>query len=460
MQYYTPLLTDQYQIVMAYSYWKLGMAEQRAVFYLSFRKLPINSPYIVAAGLQSVIDFLSKFQFTDDDLNYLQYLQGDHGKMFEPAFLAYLKELKINCDIDAVPEGTLVFEKEPVLRIEGPILQCQLIETPLLNLINFASLIATKASQVYLAANKDPVIEFGLRRAQGPDGGLTASRSAYIGGCQGTSNVLAGKTFNIPLYGTQAHSWIMAFPTELQAFEKFAQVMQSNTSLLVDTYDTLQGINHAIEIGKALKKRGEHLAGIRLDSGNLLELSKQARRLLDEAGLYDTIVMASGDLDEHIIRDLKSKDAPINAWGVGTKLVTAFDQPALNAIYKLSALKNSNGSWDYKMKTTSDLNKVTLPGILQVKRYSQGDVIIKDIIYDTAKEKKYSNELDLLQPIIRNGQLTYQLPNINDIRKRAMKAVDNFTQNNETPYPVSLSPSLQQTIEALLKEIKATNYPL
>jgi nicotinate phosphoribosyltransferase len=461
MVHYSPLLNDQYQLVMAYSYWKIGMAEKQAVFYLSFRKLPADCAYILAAGLERIIEFIQNFQFTEDDLNFLEQLQGQQGFLFPKEFLTYLKNLKITCDIDAVPEGTLLFAKEPVLRIKGPILQCQLLETPLLNFINFASLIATKASKAYLAAEGDPLIEFGLRRAQGPDGGLTASRSAFLGGCTGTSNVLAGKLFDIPLYGTQAHSWIMAFPTEMEAFKSFADTMKGNTSLLVDTYDTLIGIRHAIKIGQALKKEGKQLVAIRLDSGNLLELSQSARQQLDSAGLHETKIMASGDLDENLIRELKKNNAPINAWGIGTKLVTSYNEPALNAIYKLSALENQ-GLWENKMKITSDLTKLTLPGILQVQRLSRNNTPIEDIIFNEQEEQpqtfKEGESQLLLEPILKQGELVYSLPTLNEIRQRALQAVTNFVQHAEKPYPVAISQQLQTTISALIQKIKSNNF--
>jgi nicotinate phosphoribosyltransferase len=434
---YTPLLTDQYQLVMAYSYWKLGMAEQEAVFHLSFRTLPHNKQFIVASGLHAAIDFMQQFIFNQDDLAYLAAQQNENGPLFDPAFLTYLQQLRFTCDVDAIPEGTLVFAKEPLIRIKGPIIQGQLLETALINFINFGTLITTKAANVYQAAQGDPVIEFGLRRAQGPDGGLTASRSAYIGGCTATSNVLAGKLFGIPIQGTQAHSWIMAFPNELAAFRGFADVMADQTILLVDTYDTIQGIKNAITVGQELQKKGHHLRGIRLDSGDLLTLSQQGRQLLDAAGFTETKIIASGDLDEYIIHDLKVKQAPIDSWGVGTRLVTAYDQPSLNAIYKLSAIKNSHGTWDYKMKISNTPDKSTLPGIQQVRRYQNQ----KDVIYDIELDTNLVAGEDLLQPIFRAGQLCYTLPSIDQIRAHCLESVSNFSHAT-IPYPVVIAPKL------------------
>ncbi len=443
---YSPLLTDQYQLVMAYGYWKLGMAEREAVFHLSFRQLPKNSEYMVSTGLQSVIGFLNAFHFSLSDLQYIKSLRNGNGPFFPAKFIDYLQELKFTCDLEAITEGNLVFAKEPIIRIQGPILQCQLLETPLLNFINFATLIATKASLLYQAAQADPIIEFGLRRAQGPDGGLTASRSAYIGGCVGTSNMLAGKLYDIPVHGTQAHSWIMAFPTELEAFHAFAQVMGAKTILLVDTYNTIEGVKNAIEVGHSLRKKGNELAGIRLDSGDLLLLSKEARRMLDEANMTQTKIVASGDLDENIIRYLKSKQAPIDSWGVGTRLVTAYDQPALNAIYKLSAIKNSEGQWQYKMKISDDAQKYSIPGIQQIKRYANQ----KDIIYEIKSEEKLpAGGNDLLHPIFRKGRQVYFSPNIHEIRERCINQVQTFSKNAPKPYPVNFGTKLQGIMKNL-----------
>ena len=276
-----PLLTDLYQLTMSAAYWKSGRAEQEAVFHLFFRKLPFGGGYAVAAGLADAVEFLRNFRFEADDLAYLATLTGNDGSpLFGPGFLDYLGKLRMTCDVDAIPEGTVVFPHEPLVRIRGPILQGQLFETALLNVINFQTLIATKAARVCHAANGEPVLEFGLRRAQGPDGAVMASRAAYIGGCASTSNVLAGRRFGIPVRGTHAHSWVMSFDTELEAFRTYADAMPHNCTFLVDTYDTLDGVRHAIEVGRALRERGSKLAGIRLDSGDLAWLSVEARKLL------------------------------------------------------------------------------------------------------------------------------------------------------------------------------------
>src|SRR6267154_3372436 len=300
------LLTDLYQLTMAYGYWKTGKADQEAVFHLLFRKQPFQGGFTLCCGLADSIQYLRGFKFEKSDLEYLGQLKGNDGKrLFEPGFLKYLGSLKLRLDVDAIPEGTVVFPQEPLLRIRGSILQGQLVETALLNLLNFQSLIATKAARVCLAAKGDPVVEFGLRRAQGIDGALTASRAAYIGGCRGTSNVLAGKVFGIPVKGTHAHSWVMSFDDELESFEAYARAMPNNCVFLVDTYNTLEGVRHAAVAGQKLKAAGHRMIGIRLDSGDLAYLSIEARKILDEAGLEDASILASNDLDEHIIASLK-----------------------------------------------------------------------------------------------------------------------------------------------------------
>ena len=318
------LLTDLYQLTMAYGYWKSQKIDFEAVFTLFFRKPPFNSGYTIAAGLETVLAYIEDLHFTNDDLSYLATLTGADGKpLFEQAFLDYLRQLRFECDIDAVPEGTVVFPHQPLLRVQGSLLQCQILETALLNIVNFQTLIATKAARVCFAAQGDPVLEFGLRRAQGIDGGLAASRATYIGGCVATSNVLAGKLYGIPVKGTHAHSWVMSFDSEEEAFQAYAQAMPNNCIFLVDTFDTLKGTKKAIEMGQWLREKGHQLGGIRLDSGDFVQLSQQVRKMLDEAGFEQARIVASSDLDEHLIADLKSAGAQIDLWGVGTKLITS-----------------------------------------------------------------------------------------------------------------------------------------
>ncbi|MCB1148748.1 MAG: nicotinate phosphoribosyltransferase, partial [Chlamydiia bacterium] len=313
------LHTDFYQLTMAYGYWKEGLKDKEAVYHLHFRKNPFQGGFAIACGLEAAIDFIRDFKFDLSDLQYLSTLLDVRGeRTFPDEFLQYLGNLRFSVDVDAMPEGTAVFPQEPLLRVSGPIIECQLLESPLLNLINFSTLVATKGARVALAAKGDPVLEFGMRRAQGIDGALTASRAAYIGGCHATSNVLAGKLFDIPVKGTHAHSWIMAFEEEVDSFYAFADALPGNTVFLVDTYNTLDGVKKAIEVGNALKEKGSPFLGIRLDSGDLAYLSIEARRMLDEAGFPDAEIYASNELDETVIQELKQQGARIAVWGVGT----------------------------------------------------------------------------------------------------------------------------------------------
>ena len=433
------LLTDFYQLTMAYGYWKSGKGDDRAVFHLFFRKHPFNGGYTITAGLGYVIDYLQNLRFTEEDLTYLSAQRNAAGEpLFEAAFLHYLRELQFSCDIFGMPEGTLAFPQEPILRVEGPIIQCQLLETALLNIINFQTLIATKSARINHAAQGDTVMEFGLRRAQGIDGGMAASRAAYIGGCVSTSNVLAGKQFGIPVAGTHAHSWVMAFEEEKEAFKAYAAALPNNCVFLVDTYQTEQGTKAAIEVGLELKRKGKKLVAVRIDSGDLAYFSTLARQMLDEAGLQDTKIVASNDLDEYIIHSLKTEQkAPIDIWGVGTKLVTAFDQPALGAVYKMSKIKPGNAEWRDTVKLSEQAIKVNNPGQLQVRRYfnSKG-LLVADLIYDASHPvpadpvmidpadatrqkrpvKKADRFEDVLQPIFLNGNLVYKQPDLPAVR--------------------------------------------
>src|SRR5262245_61008563 len=347
----SPLLTDLYQLTMAHGYFRSGRSRDEAVFHLFFRKPPFEGGYAIAAGLDPVLELLEGFRFEAADVDYLASLSTGAGTpMFGADFLDHLRVLRPRLDIDAVPEGTLVFGNEPLVRVRGRLLEAQLLETPLLNLVNFETLIATKAARICLAAHGEPVLEFGLRRAQGVDGALSASRAAYVGGCAATSNVLAGRMFGIPVKGTHAHSWVMSFDSEAEAFAAYARAMPNNVVLLVDTYDTLEGVKRAVETGRALRAGGHELLGIRLDSGDLAYLSLEARRILDQAGFERTAIMASNDLDERVIASLKEQGAAITVWGVGTHLSTGGDQPALGGVYKLGALRDASGNWRHKVK--------------------------------------------------------------------------------------------------------------
>jgi len=461
------LLTDLYQLTMAYGYWKLGRAEQEAVFHLSFRKNPFNGGYGVACGLHDAIDYLSHLRFDGEDLQYLDSLTGNDGRpLFERGFLDYLRALRFTCDVDAIPEGTVVFPHEPLARVTGPILQAQIIETALLNLLNFQTLVATKAARVCRATRGEPVLEFGLRRAQGVDGGLAASRAAYVGGCAATSNVLAGKLFGIPVKGTHAHSWVMSFDDEPEAFEAYARAMPNNCVFLVDTYDTLQGVRDAVAVGRKLRAAGHEMIGVRLDSGDLAYLSIEARKILDEGGFPHAQILASNDLDEHIISSLKEQGATIAVWGVGTKLVTAYDQPALGGVYKLSAVRGPAGEWEYKLKLSEQTAKVSNPGILQVRRFRNGNEFVADAIYDLPSgipepstivdpmdptrrktiERGTSGE-DLLVPIFRRGSAVYTPPALDDVRDRTASQLAGFHAGvkrflHPHQYPVGLEKGL------------------
>lgn len=473
------LLTDLYHLTMACGFWKLGRAEQEATYHLLFRRHPFQGGYTVAAGLAYVVDYLQGFRFAADDLGYLAGLAGADGKpLLDPAFLDYLGRLELRCDVDAVPEGTVVFPHAPLLRVTGPMLQCQILETPLLNLINFQTLIATKAARICAATGGDPVLEFGLRRAQGIDGALTASRAAFIGGCAATSSVLAGKLFGIPVRGTHAHSWVMAFDDERAAFTAYAQTMPNNCVFLVDTYDTIEGVRNAIQVGHELRARGHRLLGIRLDSGDLAYLSIAARKLLDEAGFVETPILASNDLDEGIIASLKQQGARIAIWGVGTKLVTAHDDPALGGVYKLGALRRPDGTWEPKIKVSEQTAKTSTPGILQVRRYHGNHGAVADMIYDAREDVSTAPVMvdpvdptrrrrlpgsgdwkDLLQPVFRQGRVVTDLPALAAIQARTQEQLAMFhegvrRQVNPHRYPVGLEERLHERRTRLIIEAR------
>jgi nicotinate phosphoribosyltransferase len=472
------LLTDLYELTMAYGYWAQQAAEREAVFHVTFRRSPFQGGYTVACGLQYVIDYLSSFRFSDDDLAYLGSLAGNDGTpLFDARFLDYLRRMAFACDIDAIPEGTVVFPHEPLVRVRGPILQAQIIETPLLNMLNFQTLIATKAARVVQAARGEPVLEFGLRRAQGIDGGISASRAAYVGGCAATSNVLAGKLFGIPVRGTHAHSWVMSFDDEIEAFYAYARAMPNNCVFLVDTYDTIEGVRKATEVGRWLRSQGHEMAGIRLDSGDLAYLSIEARKILDKAGFPKAAILASNELDENIIDSLKDQDAKISVWGVGTRLVTAYDQPALGGVYKLSALRGADGRWQYKIKLSEQTAKVSIPGVLQVRRFRDGnDEFVGDAIYDetigiaeaptiadpmdVTRRKAFPAEFsheNLLVPVFRAGRLVYDPPPLEDVRQRLRDQLAGFHGGmkrfiNPHQYPVGLEKDLHELrMELILK---------
>lgn len=464
---------------MAYGYWKMDMLKEEALFLLSFRKWPFKGGYAIAAGLEMVVDFIRDFRFEKSDIAYLSSLKDAKGKaLFEKGFLDYLENFTFECDVDALPEGTLVFPYEPLIRVKGPILQAQILESVILNIINFQTLIATKAARVCQAAGDDAVVEFGMRRAQGIDGAISASRAAFIGGCESTSHVLAGKLFGIPVRGTQAHSWIMAFENELSAFEAFAKVMPQNSVFLIDTYDTKEGVKNAIRVADALKGEDFELLGVRLDSGDLAHLSIEVRKILDAAGYSHVKIMASNELDEYLIRDLKQQGAMISIWGVGTNLVTGKDQPALDGVYKLAAIKNKKGVWEDKIKISEQTAKVTIPGFLQIRRYYKDGQFLGDAIFDDREPPKTSLEAiavaddsdrrhfsmqashkNLLVPIFRKGKLCYELPTLHEIQKTAKSELQHLTSAmkrflNPQPYFVGLEKHLHDKRLALIEKMR------
>lgn len=469
------LLTDFYQLTMAYGYWKAGLDQHEAVFHLFFRRPPFQGGFTIAAGLESVVHYIKNYKIETSDLDYLRSLVNSEGApLFSSDFFDYLKNLRLTCDIDAIPEGTMVFPNEPLVRVRGPLLQCQLLESPLLNLINFPTLIATKAARVCIAAAGDPVFEFGLRRAQGIDGALTATRASYIGGCEGTSNTLAGKLYGIPVRGTHSHSWVMAFNEEQEAFDTFGNHFPDRCSLLVDTYNTIEGVKKAIQTGKRLKK----LYGIRLDSGDLAQLSIEARKLLDEAGFKETHIIASNELDEAIISDLKRQGAKISIWGVGTNLVTGKDQKALDGVYKLSAIRKKGEKWRYTLKLSEQMLKISNPGILQVRRFKNETGYFTDVIYDEGNPIEGDCHLidvwdstkdfvigantpyeDLLQPIFREGKCVYALPPLPSIQLRTKQQLKSFSVNiqrflNPHQYEVGMEKHIYEEKLQLIKNLR------
>lgn len=417
------LLTDLYQLTMAQGYWACGKLEEEGCFHLFFRETPFHGGFAIASGMDHVAEVIENFAFSDEDIAYLASVPAPGGgALFDPAFLDYLRTLELSVDIEAVREGTVVFPNDPLVRVTGPLLQCQLLETQLLNCVNFETLAATKAARVCLSAGT-PVAEFGLRRAQGESGALRASRACIVGGCASTSNVLAGRLFGLPVSGTHAHAWVMAFGDELEAFRAYAREFPTNCVLLVDTYGVTQGLKNAITVGLEMKARGEHLAGVRIDSGDLAWLAKQARAMLDEAGLVDTGVVLSNDLDEFAIKSILDSGAQVASWGVGTKLVTAFDQPALGGVYKLAAKRAPQGAWEPCVKVTGQSSKQTVPGVLDVRRYfHESGTLAGDMVYDVTlpvareriidpsdelrqKDLTGKRYLTLLEPLARAGKV-------------------------------------------------------
>jgi nicotinate phosphoribosyltransferase len=438
------LLTDFYELTMMQGYFNNNNNET-VIFDLFYRENPSGSGYAICAGLEQVIEYIKALSFQEDDLEYLRSLN-----IFNEAFLSYLKDFRFTGDIYAIPEGTVVFPMEPLVKVIAPIMEAQLVETALLNIINHQSLIATKASRVVYAAGGQPVMEFGLRRAQGPDAGTLGARAAVIGGCVGTSNVLSAKLYDLPALGTHAHSWIMSFDDELSAFRKYAEMYPGNTTLLVDTYDTLRtGVPNAIKVFQELRDSGKmpKKYGIRLDSGDLAYLSKKARKMLDAAGFPEANITASSDLDEYLIDSLKTQGAKIDSWGVGTKLITSRDCPSFGGVYKLAAIQR-NGTFIPKIKLSENQWKITNPGDKKIVRvYEKESGKVKADMIALADENFSSDKplllfdpistwkktyleagsytvRELLVPIFLNGECVYSSPSVMEIRDYCIKELD------------------------------------
>lgn len=435
------LFTDYYELTMCAAYFDNNDFEP-ATFDLFIRRLPENRSYFLFAGLEEALQYLETIKFTEEHLEYFKKAG------FSKQFLDYLANFKFTGEVWAVPEGTVAFPNEPLIRVTAPIIEAQLIETFLLNTINFQTMIATKASRVVHAANGKTVIEFGLRREPGIDAGMKVARSSYIAGCQGTSNVLAGMVYGIPVFGTMAHSFIMSYPKEIDAFRAFAKTFPNKSTFLIDTYDDLAGAHKAATVAKELEAKGFQLGGVRLDSGDLAKTSKQIRRILDESNLENVKVFASGDLDEFKISQLESEGACIDSFGVGTKMGTSADRPYLDVIYKLSETMAPNGNFVPIMKLSKD--KITLPGRKQVYRFSTNDgSYVKDVI-GLSSEKIDAEQL--LKKVMDKGRLTISFPSLEEIRSRASDSLSKLpaqykSLTSAANYPVEWSQKLQELVE-------------
>ncbi len=469
------LLTDMYELTMMAGYLREGRADTRVCFEYFFRSLPVDAGFAIAAGLDPFLQYLEALRFQEDDLEYLRSLA-----IFDDDFLRALADFRANCTVRAVPEGTLVFPNEPIIQIEGRIFEAQLLETALLNVLNHQTLIASKAARIFLAAKGEPVMEFGLRRAHGPDGGVSGTRAAYIGGCASTSNVLAGKVYGIPVSGTHAHSWVMSFPSELESFRAFVRHYPKQPILLVDTYDTLaSGVPNAITVFKEMHAAGNKVRpAIRLDSGDLAKLSKGAYDLMIAAGLEAPLIVASNDLEEDLIADIKNQGAKINAWGVGTHLITARNNPSLNGVYKLVAIHDGD-QWKPRIKLSQNIEKATIPGRKRVVRYRDASAHpIGDVLYGADESWPESGAIpcrrrllphrdarildaargeDMLSVVFDQGQRTGSPPPIASIRQRTLDQLDTLADEykrlrNPERYNVHLSPAVGQMTESLIAD--------
>ena len=472
------LHTDLYQINMMQVYFKQNIHNKRAVFEVFFRKNPFNNGYAVFAGLERIISYLNNLTFTQSDLDYLQSL-GYHGE-----FLDYLRNLKMSLTVRSVQEGDLVFSNEPIVQVEGPLAQCQLVETALLNIVNFQTLIATKAARIRSVIEDEPLMEFGTRRAQEMDAAIWGTRAAVIGGANGTSNVRAGKLFDIPVLGTHAHALIQVYGNDYEAFKAYAET-HHNCVFLVDTYDTLRlGVPAAIRVARELGDKIKFL-GVRIDSGDLAYISKKVRQQLDEAGFPDAKIYASNDLDENTILNLKMQKAKIDVWGVGTKLITAYDQPALGAVYKIVAIEDETGELRNTIKLSNNAEKVSTPGKKQVWRItsrekgkSEGDYITYDGIDVNSLEElemfhptytyinkrvKNFDAVPLLVDIFQEGNLVYSQPSLTEIQAYARKEFDKLWDEykrvlNPQDYPVDLARDIWQDKMDLIDQMRKKAY--
>ena len=469
------LLTDLYQLTMLNGYFEKNIHEDVVVFDMFFRKNACDGGYTIICGIEQLVEYINNLHFSDDDLKYLKSLG-----LFSDKFLDFLKDFKFTGDIYAVEEGTIMFPKEPIITVKAPLYQAQLIETALLTIVNFQSLIATKASRVCYAAQGDPVFEFGLRRAQGPDAGTYGARAAVIGGCAGTANVLAGKMFDIPVVGTHAHSWVQKFDTELEAFQAYADVYPDNCLLLVDTYDVLNsGVPNAIKVFDNLKAKGHKPKGIRIDSGDLQYLSVEAKKLFEEAGYYDLSYTASNDLDEYTIASLKSSGAAINSWGVGTKLITSAESPSLGGVYKLAG-SYSGETLIPKIKVSEEPEKINNPGLKKVIRiYNNENIAEADLIMlhdeeiDTSKpltifdptytwkKTTFNNYTvkELQKPLFKNGECKYVSKSVGEVKEYVADQLSTFWDaykrfSNPKKYKVDLSDNLWKLKTDLLDSKK------
>jgi putative nicotinate phosphoribosyltransferase len=458
------LHTDYYELNMMYTYWKKGLHNRRAVFEVYFRSLPFDNGFAVFAGLEHVVDYLKNLSFSDSDIDYLR----EYGE-FDEEFLRWLKDMQFSCTVRSALEGDLVFNEEPILQVEGPLAQCQLIETAILNMVNFQTLIATKAARIKTVCGDDPVMEFGSRRAQEVDAAIWGTRAAYIAGFDATSNVLAGKLFGIPISGTHAHALVQTYRNEYDAFKAYATT-HKNCVFLVDTYDTLKsGVPSAIKVAREMGDK-INFQGVRIDSGDMAYISKRVRKQLDEAGFPNAKIYASNDLDEKTVLNLKMQDAKIDVWGIGTKVITAFDQPALGAVYKLVSIEDAKGNMMDTLKLSSNAAKISTPGKKQVWRItnnekndkSEGDYVTfwnedpreHSSLYMFHPQYTYINKTvedfqakPLLHDIFTNGKLVYDLPNVKDIRQYCADNLDSLWDEykrilNPQVYPVDLSSKL------------------